>query len=108
MAKVTVRIWLLAIDNAGSILIDNQGRLIYIGYRDEQRGKEAIPVKMVRRNLYPCVKCKYKNSEFPKTNIHTTTRQRYHMYLPNSLSGQCIDQGFAEYIGECEDFEPIS
>lgn len=107
MAKVTVRIWLVATSNSGSICVDNNGNLIYISFRDEIRGKDTIPVKAIRRECYPCIKCKFKNSDNPKTPIHSLMRYQYKSFLPNINSGQGITNGFAEYLGECEDFEPL-
>jgi hypothetical protein len=69
---------------------------------------EFNPVKLVRRQLFPCIQCKWKhNRKFPLTPIHQQQQNRQD-YLPNVNSGHGQDQGFAEYIGECSDYEKVS
>jgi len=106
MAKTYVQVWLVVISNDGKVCIDNNGKLIYISFFSKQIST-SVPVKAIRRECYPCIKCKFKHSDNPKTPVHSLMRYQFKTFLPNINSGQGINNGFAEYLGECEDFEPL-
>jgi len=106
MSRTVVRIYTIVWDNDHQICVDNDGNIIYIAWQDVTE-VQTDPVKLVRRQLFPCIKCKWKNSrKFPLTPIHQQQQNRQD-YLPNVNSGQGQDQGFSEYIGECADFEQL-
>jgi hypothetical protein len=90
------------LDNHLNICSDNDGNLVYVDYVILFT-PDAIEIRRVRGRLYPCDKCKFRNSlRMPSSEIHAI-QQRWKAYSTGLNQG--CDSAYAEIIGSCKDFK---